>query len=78
MRNRRLIAGIGIAVLFAVAMAPLTSLTALSGASIAAILVPLPALFGAVVSVPLAAPEPVQFPASHVAAPLPSRAPPPA
>ena len=71
-RNRRLVAVVCIAVLFAVAMAPLTS----SATSICAILVPLPILFGAVVSAPLPASEPVLFPSPFSTPPLPSRAPP--
>src|SRR5262249_2147792 len=70
LRHRRLIAVVCIVVLCAAPMAPLSS------TSICAILVPLPPLFGAVVSVPLAEPEPVQFRPPFTAAPLPSRAPP--
>ena len=73
MRNRRLIAVVCIVVLLAAAMAPWSSPT---GASIDAILVPLPYLFGAIVSAPLPEPEPVPFPSTFTAAPLPSRAPP--
>jgi hypothetical protein len=70
LRNRRLITVVCIVVLFAAAMAPLSS------ASICAVLVPLPILFGAVVSVRFAAPESVPFPSSCSTPPLPSRAPP--
>jgi hypothetical protein len=72
-RNRRLLAVLCIVVLFAAAMAPLK---VVSPASICAVLVALPALFGTVVSVSFAPPEPVQLRSSHTAAPLPSRAPP--
>jgi hypothetical protein len=73
LRNRRLIAVVCVVVLFAVAMAPLTSH---SGASLCAVLVPLPILFGAVPSAPLPASEPVLLPSSFSTPPLPSRAPP--
>jgi hypothetical protein len=72
LRHRRLIAVVCVVVLFAAAMAPLSS----SARSICAILVPLPLLFGAVGSTPRAEPEPAQLPSLFTAAPLPSRAPP--
>jgi len=76
MRKRRLIAVVCIVVVLAAAMAPWSSLTGLTGASLGAILVPLPHLFGALVSAPLPEPRRVPFPSTFTAAPLPSRAPP--
>jgi hypothetical protein len=73
-RDRRLVAVLCIVVLFAAAMAPLG---ASSPALICAILVPLSILFGAVLSAPLPAAEPVRLASSRAPAPLPSRAPPP-
>jgi hypothetical protein len=70
LRERRLVALVCVAVLVAVAMAPLAPV------AFCAILVPLGPLFGAVQSGPFATAEKPDRPASPEFTPLPARAPP--
>ena len=70
LRNRGFIALVCIVAMLATAMAPVAY------GSFCAVLVPLPLLFGIVVSAPLPRTEPTHPPSSFVRPTLPSRAPP--
>lgn len=70
LRNRGFIALVCIVAMLATAMAPVAY------GSFCAVLVPLPLLFGIVVSAPLPRTEPTHAPSSFVRPTLPSRAPP--
>jgi len=70
LRNRGFIALVCIVAMLAAAMAPVSS------AAFCAVLVPLPLLFGIVLSVPVLPTAPAHRPSSFVSPTLPSRAPP--